>query len=62
MDHTQIVAARLAAAGVALSDEELTQLAATSASLLKWETVVQRMLQPETEPALIFRAQEEDYS
>jgi len=60
MDHTQIVAARLAAAGVALSDEELTQLAAASASLLKWETVVQRMLQPETEPALSFRAQEED--
>jgi hypothetical protein len=60
MDHKQIVTARLAAAGVSLSDAELEQLTAAYASLLKWETVVQGMLQPETEPALIFKAQVED--
>jgi len=59
MDHKQIVIARLAAAGVSLSDAELEQLTAAYASLLKWETVVQGMLQAETEPALIFKAQVE---
>jgi hypothetical protein len=60
MDHKQIVTARLAAAGVSLSDAELEQLTSAYASLLKWETVVQGMLQAETEPALIFKAQVED--
>jgi hypothetical protein len=59
MDHKQIVAARLATVGVSLSDDELDQLTAAYASLLKWETVVQGMLQAETEPALIFKAQVE---
>jgi len=59
MDHKQIVTARLAAAGVSLSEAELEQLTAAYASLLKWETVVQGMLQAETEPALIFKAQVE---
>ncbi len=59
MDHKQIVAARLAAAGVSLSDAELDQVTVAYASLLKWETVVQGMLQSETEPALIFKAQVE---
>jgi len=59
MDHKQIVTARRAAVGVSLSDDELDQLTAAYASLLKWETVVQGMLQSETEPALIFKAQVE---
>ena len=59
MEHKQIVAARLAAAGVSLSDAELAQVTAAYAALLKWETVVQGMLQSETEPALIFKAQVE---
>lgn len=59
MDHKQIVTARLATVGVSLSDDELDQLTAAYASLLKWETVVQGMLQAETEPALIFKAQVE---
>jgi hypothetical protein len=59
MDHKQIVTARLAAVGVSLSDDELDQLTAAYASLRKWETVVQGMLQSETEPALIFKAQVE---
>jgi len=60
MDHKQIVATRLAHVGISLSDAELDQVATAYASLLKWETVVQKMLQPETEPALIFKAQVED--
>ncbi len=59
MDHKQIVTARLATVGVSLSDDELDQLTAAYASLLKWEIVVQGMLQAETEPALIFKAQVE---
>ncbi len=59
MNHKQIVAARLAAAGVSLSDAELAQVTVAYAALLKWETVVQAMLQAETEPALIFKAQVE---
>lgn len=60
MDHKQFVAARLAAVGIVLSDDELNQLATTYVSLLKWEAIVQGMLQAETEPALIFKAEEED--
>jgi hypothetical protein len=59
MDHKQIVTARLAAVGVTLSDKEVDQLAVAYASLLKWERMVQEMVQPETEPALIFQAKVE---
>jgi hypothetical protein len=59
MDQKQIVMARLAAMGISLSDDELDQLAAAYTSLLKWEQVVQGMLQPDSEPALIFKAQVE---
>jgi hypothetical protein len=60
MDHKAIVTTRLAAVGITLSDEELTQLASAYANLLKWETVVQNMLEADTEPALIFQAKVED--
>jgi len=60
MDHKQIVAARLAAVGISLTEDEINQLAAAYASLLKWEAVVQGMLQAETEPVLIFQAKVED--
>jgi hypothetical protein len=46
-------------AGITLSDDDLTQLAAAYATLLKWQTTVQGMVQPETEPALVFRAEVE---
>jgi hypothetical protein len=59
MDHKQLVATRLAEAGITLSDDDLTQLAAAYATLLKWQTTVQGMVQPETEPALVFRAEVE---
>jgi hypothetical protein len=59
MDHKQIVTTRLAAAGISLSDSDIDQLAAAYATLLKWEAVVQGMVQPETEPALVFRARVE---
>ena len=60
MDNKQIVTARLAAVGISLSEAELDQLATAYASLLKWETIVQGMLQSETEPALVFQAKVED--
>ena len=59
MDHRQVVAARLAAVGISLSAEQLDHLAAAYAKLLYWESVVQGMIQPETEPALTFRAKVE---
>lgn len=59
MDHKQIVTTRLATAGISLSDSEIDQLAAAYATLLKWEAVVQDMVQPATEPALVFRARVE---
>lgn len=62
MDHKHIVTARLAALGIPLSEQELDQLAAAYASLLKWEAVVQGMVQAATEPALIFQAKVEGAS
>jgi hypothetical protein len=59
MDHKQIVTARLAAVGISLSDDEITQLASAYANLLKWKTVAQNILQAEVEPALIFQAKVE---
>jgi len=60
MNNRDIVAARLAAVGIVLSNKELDQLAAAYAKLLQWESVVQGMVQPETEPALTFRAKVEE--
>ena len=60
MNNRDIVAARLAAVGITLSDQELDQLAAAYGKLLQWESVVQGMVQPETEPALTFRAKVEE--
>ena len=59
MDHKQIVTNRLATLGISLSDQDLDQLAVAYASLLKWERLVQEMVQKETEPALIFKAKME---
>ncbi len=59
MDHKQIVTNRLATLGISLSDQDLDQLAVAYASLLKWERLVQEMVQKETEPALIFKAKVE---
>lgn len=60
MTNRDIVAARLAAVGITLSNQELDQLAVAYAKLLQWESVVQGMVQPETEPALTFRAKVEE--
>ncbi len=59
MNHRQIIEAKLLEAGIKLDNDELDQLATTYATLLKWEAVVQGMLQPESEPALIFQAKPE---
>lgn len=59
MDHRQLVEAKLLEVGITLSNEDLAQLATAYATLLEWEAVVQGMVRPETEPALIFKAKVE---
>ena len=59
MDHRQLVEAKLSEVGITLSNEDLEQLTTAYATLLEWEAVVQGMVRPETEPALIFRAKVE---
>lgn len=59
MNNRDIVAARLAAVGITLSDQELDHLATAYSKLLQWESVVQGMIRPETEPAVIFHAKVE---
>jgi hypothetical protein len=59
MDHKHIVVARLAALGISLSEQEIDLLAAAHASLQKWEAVVQKMMQAESEPAVTFHAKVE---
>jgi hypothetical protein len=56
MDYRQIVETKLLEAGIKLGSDDLDQLATAYAALLEWETVVQGMVRPETEPALIFKA------
>ena len=60
MNHRQIVEAKLLEVGITLSNDDLEQLATAYAALLEWESVVQGMVRPETEPALIFKAAVED--
>jgi hypothetical protein len=59
MNHRDIVTARLAAVGITLTDQELDHLATAYDKLLQWESIVQRMIQPETEPAVTFHAKVE---
>lgn len=59
MDHRHIVEAKLLEVGITLSNEDLEQLTTAYATLLEWEAVVQAMVRPETEPALIFKAKVE---
>ncbi len=59
MNHRDIVTARLAAVGISLTDQELDHLAAAYGKLQQWESIVQKMIQPETEPAVIFHAKVE---
>lgn len=59
MDHRQLVEAKLLEVDITLSNEDLEQLTTAYATLLEWEAVVQAMVRPETEPALIFKAKVE---
>jgi len=60
MNHRQIVEAKLLEVGIKLGNGDLEQLTTAYAALLEWESVVQGMVRPETEPALIFKAAVED--
>lgn len=59
MNHRDIVAARLVALGIPLTEQELEHLAAAYGKLQQWESIVQKMIQPETEPAVTFHAKVE---
>ncbi|MSQ47628.1 MAG: hypothetical protein EXR78_04435 [Deltaproteobacteria bacterium] len=59
MNNRDIVTARLAAVGISLSDQELDHLAAAYSRLQQWESIVQKMIRPETEPAVTFHAKVE---
>ena len=59
MDHRQIVQAKLLEVGIKLGNDDLEELTTAYATLLEWESIVQGMLRPETEPALIFQAARE---
>lgn len=59
MDHRQIVEAKLLEVGIRLSSDDLEELTTAYATLLEWESIVQGMVRPETEPALIFKAARE---
>ncbi len=60
MNHRQIVETKLLEVGIKLSNDDLEQLTTAYAALLEWESVVQGIVRPETEPALIFKAAVED--
>lgn len=59
MNNRDIVTARLTALGITLTDQELDHLAAAYGKLRQWESIVQKMIQPETEPAVTFHAKVE---
>ncbi|NOT53271.1 MAG: hypothetical protein HOP18_01565 [Deltaproteobacteria bacterium] len=59
MSNKDIVTARLAAVGITLTDQELDHLAVAYGKLQQWESIVQKMIQPETEPAVTFHAKVE---
>jgi hypothetical protein len=59
MDHRRSVAAKLLAAGITLSDDDLDQRAAASATWLTGQIVGQGRVKAATEPALVFRAKVE---
>lgn len=59
MDSKLVVTTRLAELGISLSEQEIDLLAKAHVSLQKWETIVQKMLQTESEPAVTFHAKVE---
>ncbi len=60
MNHRHIVETKLLEVGIKLGNDDLEQLTTAYAALLEWESVVQGMVRPETEPALVFKAAGED--
>lgn len=56
MDTREMVAAKLAEVGVTLSDADLDELAAAYTTILKWQGIVDSLLNRDSEPAVIFTA------
>ena len=56
MDGREMVAAKLSEVGVTLNDDDLDELAAAYAAILKWQGTVDALLNRDNEPAVIFTA------
>ncbi len=56
MDKREVVAAKLAEVGVTLSDDDLDVVATAHATILKWQGIVDLLLNRDSEPAVIFTA------
>jgi len=54
MDNKTIVRAKLEENGVHLSEDEIEQLSAAYPTLLKWATILEGMVDQDTEPAITF--------
>ena len=59
MDRRAVVAAKLAELGVTLSDDDLDELANAYATMLKWQGIVDSLLERKHEPAIGFAAKTE---
>lgn len=62
MDKREIVAAKLGEVGVNLRDDDLAEVATAYTAILKWQGIVDSLLNRESEPAVIFKAKTGDLS
>ena len=56
MDAREVVVAKLAELGVTLNDDDLDELATAYTAILKWQGIVDALLNRDSEPAVIFTA------
>jgi hypothetical protein len=56
MDGRAVVAAKLAELGVTLNDDDLDELAIAYATMLRWQGIVDSLLDRNNEPAIGFAA------
>jgi hypothetical protein len=62
MDRRAVVAAKLAELGVTVNDDDLDELTTAYATILKWQGIVDALLDRNNEPAVTFAAKTEALS